>query len=124
MTYPSGSTIPLRDVGFYNPASGVSIPDSSLVCVTSELNTQCCRNSDGGNVGEWFFPDGSIVPRRSGNPNADFVRSGYIHEVRLSRMNDATEPYGTYTCMVPRQDGCEGLMHTAVITLGEYSKAG
>ena len=72
--------------------------------------------------GEWLFPDGSLVPRRAGNSGADFVRSGYTHQVRLSRRNDASGPYGAYTCTVPRQDGYGGLVHTAVITLGQFKR--
>ena len=120
MTYPSGSSVRLTEVGFFDTATGRAAPDSSLVCITSEVNTQCCRSRDGGNVGEWLFPDGSLVPRRGGNSGADFVRSGYIHQVRLSRNNDASGPLGTYTCTVPRRDGCGGLMHTAEITLGWF----
>ena len=122
MRYPSGSSVPLTEVGFFDPATGRAAPDSSLVCITSEVNTQCCRSSDGGNVGEWLFPDGSLVPRRAGNSGTDFVRSGYTHQVRLSRRNDASGPYGAYTCTVPRQDGYGGLVHTAVITLGQFKR--
>ena len=35
---------------------------SSLACVTTNVNTQCCRRSDGRAVGEWHFPDGFILP--------------------------------------------------------------
>ena len=75
--------------------------DSSLVCVTSNVNTQCCRGGDGGNVGEWYFPDETIVPRNSAAPSADFTRSGFTHQVRLNRRNSAMSPTGIYECIVP-----------------------
>ena len=90
---------------------------SALVCVTSEVNTRCCRRRDGGNVGEWHFPNGTVVPRRRASPDGDFTRTGYTHQVRLNRMNDAMGPVGTYTCTVP--DAENGKEYSATITLGE-----
>ena len=105
--YPSGSTVLISDVG-----------PSPLVCVTSDVNTQCCRGRDGGNVGEWQFPDGSMVPRLRGNPNADFTRSGFTQQVLLNRKDtDVGGPTGLYTCMVPSE--CDGAIQTGNITLGK-----
>ena len=89
-------------------------PDSSLVCVTSNVNTQCCRGRDGGNVGDWYFPDGTIVPRNSAAPSADFTRSGFTHQVRLNRRNNAMSPTGIYECRVPDGDSGE-LVYTSII---------
>ncbi len=70
-------------------------------------------------MGEWHFPNGSIVPRNSDNPNGDFTRSGYTHQVRLNRRNNALTPYGVYTCVVPDED--DVVNHTASITIsGKY----
>ena len=114
-TLPSGSKISITDIGVVNPSDLLDTA-SALVCVTSEVNTQCCRTRDGGNVGEWYFPDGSIIPRLSSSPNGDFTRSGFMHQVRLNRRNNAMAPLGTYTCSVPdERDGA--VVHTASITL-------
>ena len=91
-------------------------PDSSLVCVTSKVNMQCCRGSDGGNVGEWHFPNETIVPRNSGARSADFTRSGFTHQVRLNHRNNAMSPNGTYECRVP--DGDSGELVNGSIVLG------
>ena len=91
---------------------------SSLVCITTNINTNCCRRSDGGNMGEWYFPNGIIVPRQRDSLNGDLTRTGYTHQVRLNRRNNATTPLGTYTCVVP--DMNSAMNHTATITLGEY----
>ena len=90
-------------------------PGTSLVCVTSNINIQCCRGSDWGNVGEWYFPDGTIVPRNSAASSADFTRSGFLHQVRLNRRNNATSPTGIYECRVP--DGVSEKLVNASITL-------
>ncbi len=60
--YLPGATIPITDVGdsyppdvFINPID----PGPSLVCVTSNVNTMCCRGSDnpnGGGQGNWLYP--------------------------------------------------------------------
>ena len=75
---------------------------STLVCMTSNVNTKCCRRSDGGNVGEWYHPNGTIVSRNSGAVGNDiFTRSGYTEQVRLNRRANAVGPLGVYRCDVP-----------------------
>ena len=99
--------------------------DSSLGCVTSNVTTDCCRASDGGNVGEWYFPNGTMVPRKiTAHPSANFTRSGFTHEVRLNRRNSAILPTGIYECRVPDPVATnaseEGVVNAiAQITLGE-----
>ena len=98
--YLPGDTVVITDIGEFTD------PGTSLVCVTSNVNTECCRGSDGGNVGEWHFPDGTIVPRYNQDPNADFSRSAFTHEVRLNRRNTgAMLPTGAYECRVPSLGG-------------------
>ena len=117
--YQSGDTVLITDIGSTLVGDDRSDPGSSLVCITTNVNTNCCRPADGGNVGEWFFPDGSgsMVPRNSDSPNGDFTRSGFTHQVRLNRRNNAMSPLGTYTCVVP--DMNYTVNHNATITLGE-----
>ena len=65
----------ITDIGS-NASSGDA--GNSLVCVTSNVNTKCCRGSDGGNVGEWYHPDGTIVYRNSGTVGDNiFTRAGF-----------------------------------------------
>ncbi len=119
--YLSGATIPITDVGdSYLPGSGVNQddPGPSLVCVTKNVNTICCRGKDHpgiGGVGNWFYPDGTIV--LGNNPNGDFVKSSHNQQIRLNRKrHDVLSPPGVYTCEVP--DGSNTTM-IANITLGE-----
>ena len=117
--YLPGDNVLITDIGESNFAV-VSDPLSSLVCVTTNVNTQCCRTSDGGNVGEWFFPNGSMVPRhRTVGTDDAFSRSSYVQQVRLNRLSsvNAVSPTGAYECRVPDSNGT---LQLATIVLGEY----
>ena len=113
--YLPGDTVLITDIGI-----SYYYPGSSLVCNTTNVNTNCCRRGDGGNVGEWYFPNGTIVPRRRYSPDGDLTRTGYTHQVHLNRRDNAMTPLGPYTCVVPDMNNI--MNHTASITLvGEYS---
>ena len=103
----------ITDIG-----SNATLDDASstLVCVTSNVNTKCCRASDGGSVGEWYHPNGTLVPRNSGTLADDiFTRTGYTEQVRLNRRANATGPLGVYRCDVPADPS--GANISASITL-------
>ncbi len=118
--YLPGDSVLITDIGeftFFIPEGAAS----SLVCNTSNVNTQCCRTSDGWNVGEWFFPNGTMVLRNRGNENLNFTRSGFTHQVRLNHRNNALMPTGEYSCRVP--DETNQTLHMATITMiaGKFS---
>ena len=74
--------------------------------MTTNVNIQCCRNSDsGGNgaVGDWYFPHGTKIPRGANIGN--FFRTGSVQQVRLSRMSHVMAPVGAYECRVPDSSG-------------------
>jgi hypothetical protein len=110
--YLPGDAVLITDIGMFTDPSN---PGTSLVCRTEHINTQCCRGGDGGNVGHWFYPDGSQTPRFGIAPNANFSRSGFTQQVRLNRRNNATSPTGSYECRVPAHGG--GNLHTASIQI-------
>ncbi len=106
--YLSGAVIPITDVGdSYLPDDLTNQNDSGpyLVCVTSNVNTNCCRGRDhpgSGPVGNWLYPDGTTVLGNSANPNGDFTRSSHTQHIRLNRKRtDVMSPTGVYTCEVP-----------------------
>ena len=118
--YNDGDSVLISGVGL-QPATR-SDPGSTLVCVTTNVNTACCRkgenngvtNATAGAVGEWHYPDGNLVPRPSGTV-VDFARVGYTRQVRLARtVSDSIPPLGVYTCEVPSPSGVK---FTASITL-------
>ena len=119
VVYLPGDTVLITGIGVAEPIN----PGSSLVCNTSNVNTHCCagrNNPNGGPLGNWYFPDGTIVPHLSASPNGDFTRTAFTHQVHLNRRNNAMTPLGTYTCAVPDMNNT--MNHTATITLdlGEY----
>ena len=77
--------------------------DDALLCLTN--NTQCCRGPDnlnGGGLGEWYFPDGTLVP--SGN-TFSIYRNRNRSTVQLNRRNNAQSPTGVYRCEIPDASG-------------------
>ncbi len=124
--YLPGATILIIDVGdSYSPhyTTNQVDPGPSLVCVTSNVNTMCCRNADhpgSGAVGNWLYPDGNIVLGNSANPNEDFTRSSHTQQIRLNRKRPAVmSTMGVYTCEVPDESNTS-LIHRATITLGKF----
>ncbi len=119
----SGATIPITNVGDGVPSTTKPPdPGPSLVCNTSYVNTNCCRSSDhpgSGPVGNWRYPNGTIVLGNNVNPSGDITRSSHTQQIRLNRKRpDVMFPTGVYTCEVP--DGSNTtIIHTATITLGE-----
>ena len=96
----------LEDIGTAPSSGDPARPGGALVCHTNNVNTQCCRTSDGGNVGEWFFPNGSMVPRNNNHGGFVFTRSGSAQQVRLNqRFQSDLEPVGEYECRVPNRFG-------------------
>ncbi len=119
-----GATIPITDVGdSYYPGSAMNQddPGPSLVCVTSNVNTMCCRGSDhpgSGAVGNWIYPNGTIVLGNSAiSYLGGFTRSSHTQQIRLNRKrSDVMSPTGVYTCEVP--DGSDNtIFHRAIIIL-------
>ena len=105
--YLPGDTVLITDIGIFVQATDPVDPGISLVCVTTNVNTQCCRGSDGGNVGEWYLPGGTLLPRFGSAPSAEFSRSGYTEQVRLNRRNNAMTPTGAFECRVPDGSGVD-----------------
>ena len=123
IVYQPGATILITDVGDSFPDvsdTNPTEPGTSLVCNTSNVNTVCCRSSDHpGNtfLGNWLYPDGTIVLGNNANHNGDITRSSHTQQIRLNRKRpDVMSPTGVYTCLVP--DGT-AMIHIATITLGK-----
>ena len=100
-----------------------SNPGATLVCVTTNINSACCRENDNngmtndtaGAVAEWYYPNGILVPCPADNVS-DFARIGFTHQVRLVReVSDSTPPLVVYTCEVPEPS--TGVLHNASISI-------
>ena len=107
--YEPGDSILITDVRLHHGDAG---PGDSLVCVTTDVNTQCC--TDVGGIGEWFFPNGNMVPRNN-DTVSQIVRTGRTNQVRLNFRTHQTSPTGEYTCLVPETGG--SVIQTAGIRL-------
>ena len=114
--YLPGDTILITDIGNVD-----TNPGSSLECVTTNVNTDCCRSSDnpnGGSRGEWYFQNQTRIIN---NVDYNFYRTRSAQKVHLNRRNEAivlTAMAEDFTCEVPNDDG--GPTYTATITIGEY----
>ena len=98
--YANNSVIDLRLVG--EGFEGAQITDGgALECHTDD--TTCCRGIDnppnGTGRGEWYYPDGTVVPRPGGN-GTGLYRTRDRMVIRLNR-NSVTEPTGVYRCEIP-----------------------
>ena len=71
---------------------------NALYCFTNR--SDCCRGSDGGANGGWFFPDRSELQGSGITSLVDFSRSRGPSAVLLNRRNNATGPTGLYSCQV------------------------
>ena len=98
--YLPNDTILITDIGSFNDDDSRD-PGSSLVCVTTNVNTRCCRgadnlNSDGKNGpsrGEWYLPNETRILN---TPDTNFYRTRYTQQVRLNRRNNAMSPTGVF----------------------------
>ena len=110
--YEPGDSILITDIKLHDGDAG---PANSLVCVTTDVNTQCC--TDRGGAGEWFFPNGSMVIRNIDDPkrNSSIIRTGRANQVRLNFRTCQESPTGEYTCVVPERGGL--VIQTAGIRL-------
>ena len=113
--YEPGDSILITDIRLHITSGSNVGPGDSLVCVTTDVNAQCCN--DTGGVGEWFFPDGSMVLRNIDDPNrsSQIIRVGRANQVRLLFRTRQTSPTGEYTCVVPETGG--SVIQTAGIQL-------
>ena len=84
----------------------------ALECHTDD--TTCCRgkdNPDGPGRGEWYYPDGTVLPP-PGN-GTGFYRTRDHMVIRLNR-DGVLSPTGVYRCEIP---GVGGVINTRYMTL-------
>ena len=72
--------------------------------MTANVNRVCCRGKDGGRVGEWYYPNGTVIPRFPW-PYNKFYRTAFIHQLHLCRFPGTIGPTGMYWCRVPDSTG-------------------
>ena len=104
IAYFPGDSVFIDEIGDINTNS--ESPGSTLVCVTDNVNNNCCRENENQNgaIGQWFFPNSTIVPRP--NEAFSFSRRGHDNQVRLAKLDRKPRgPTGVYRCEVPDVNG-------------------
>ena len=100
--YEPGDRILITDIRLHQTSGSNVGPGDSLVCVTTDVNTQCCNDTG---EGQWYFPNGSIVLRNIYNGGISIIRTGRTNQLRLNFRTRQTSPTGEYTCVVPVTGG-------------------
>ena len=83
---------------------------AALLCLTERV--ECCRGSDGVAGGNWYFPDGSLVP--FGFEGTSIYLNRGASRVRLNRRNNVQSPTGVYRCEVPDASGTDQSIYVGV----------
>ena len=81
-----------------------------LMCLTSLR--ECCRSSDTGGaaLGNWIYPNGSIVPSRSSGNS--LYRTRGPSSVLLHRDNNVVSISGVFTCEIPVSNNMDTVLNT------------
>lgn len=99
---PNNSYVDVNDIG--EGGTGGASDAEGVLCLTNKQN--CCGASQVGGdpLGQWFFPNGSVVDSRSSNiasSRADyFFRNRFQSVVRLLQVGQPDER-GLFRCEVP-----------------------
>ena len=92
MIYGNNSVISISDIG------KTDIVSEALQCITDKQ--PCCRS--GGDTGEWFFPNGTMVPVMSGAKTFYRNRGNSDGRVNLNHLNSSImSPTSLFCCKVP-----------------------
>lgn len=93
IAYPNGSTVLRTDIG-----EG----DAALHCITD--STTCCSNIfPERRAGEFYFPDGSVVPRMA-MAFTGYYRNRASQLIRLNRQSNGATT-GQFQCSIPDAHG-------------------
>ena len=119
--YLPGDTIFISDIDVQ--PNERSDPGSTLVCVTTNVNTECCRKLDNSIdkvvIGNWMNPDNQQVPKSSSATSNDtLVRVGWLHQIRLAKNGNATQ-CGLYMCEVPQELNSSVIISASIYLSGE-----
>ena len=104
--YANNSVIDIHLVG--EGFEGAQITDGgALECHTDD--TTCCRGTDNPNGtgrGEWYYPNGTVVPPPSVN-GTGFYRTRDHMVIRLNRLPRSLfrSLFGVYRCEIPGSGG-------------------
>ena len=103
--YSNNRAISLTDFGGSN---------GPLMCLTSLR--ECCRSSDTGvaPLGNWIYPNGSVVPSRSSGNS--LYRTRGPSAVLLHRDNNVVSISGVFTCEIPDSNNMNTVLNAFVFS--------
>jgi hypothetical protein len=108
--YANNSVIPITAIGKTNSTS-----NTGLQCITDRI--PCCVTYPN-RVGQFFFPDGTVVPIIRGATS--FYRTRGNGTVNLNRLNcNVFMPTGLFCCVVP---DAQNVMQRVCATISELVK--
>ena len=114
---PNNSYVDVNDIGEGGP-DGIS-DAVGLLCHTNKVD--CCADdhvSDGGVLGEWFLPNGTIVNNRRNNTDSRsmdfFYRNRFQSVVRLLRVGHPIVR-GLFRCEIPNANN---VFETLYVNIG------
>ena len=89
VSYPNNSVLSLNNIGEFTTGS-------AILCTTNR--SPCCSTPN--RVGEWYYPNGSMVPNNAAGYS--FYRGrGNNQTIYLNRRNNAQSPTGSFCCELP-----------------------
>ena len=103
VSYPNNSELFIGDIG--DTSTG-----SAILCTTNR--SPCCSTNS---VGEWYYPNGSMVPNNGAQQ--DFFRSRSNNQtIYLNRRNNARSPGGSFCCELPESSD---MIHRHCVSVGK-----
>ena len=112
--YLPGDFINISDIG-PQPLHDRPNAASTLVCVTSNVNTACCRSRDNNlnsSIGNWYYPNGDIINNFNAARGENFTEYVYQQQLRLASQGTPEGPLGEYRCEIP--DGRGGYANASI----------
>ena len=83
---------------------------SAILCTTNR--NPCCSNN---RLGEWYYPDGSLV--LNNNDGEDFYRTRSRNQtIYLNRRNNAQSPGRSFCCEIPDSND---MIHRHCVSVGK-----
>ena len=104
--YLPGDSVNISDIGTQPDVR--SNPGSTLVCITTNVNMNCCRNSDSngnGRIGNWYYPNEDMVNDPDSASSTNFTKFVQRQQLRLSSQGAPEGPLGEYRCEIPDGNG-------------------
>ena len=118
--YLPGNSVNITDIGS-QPIDDRSNSGSTLVCITTNVNTDCCRSSDSngnGRTGNWYYPNGDMVNYPdAASDGENFTKFVFWHQLRLSSQGAPEGPLGEYRCEIPDGSGGNATARINIINI-------